>query len=124
MHEALRHIFGGSHLTREQFAGQKFFQQHRNLQFRQPGAHAAVDAKAERQVAAGICTCDIKGFCAREHALIAVATDVPDDDLVALLHRNPGDIGIFHRRAPHVRQRRLPTQDFRNCIGNQTVVGL
>lgn len=122
MHEALRHIFSRPYLAWEHFAGQKFLQQHRDLQLRQTRADSAVDAKAERQEPFGISACDIKGFCIREYALIAVAADLPDDDLVDFFHRYTGDIGIGHRRATHMGEQGLAAQDFRNYIENQIVM--
>ena len=64
-------------------AFQYFLPQHAQLQFRQAVAHAAVDAETEGEVLADIGTIDDELVRALEHALIAIAGDVPHHDLVA-----------------------------------------
>ena len=118
------HVFRLAGDAHRHVALQHLLEQDLQLQLGQPGADAAVDAEAERQVPPGVGPLDIEPFGIGKHALVAVARDVPHDDLVALFHLVAGDLGVFLRGAAHVRQRRLPADDFRHRGGDFRRVGL
>ena len=84
------------------------------LQLRKAQAHAAVDAEAEREVRARSLAVDDEVVRLLDHLIVAVARDVPHDDLVALPDCLALELDVLERRAAHVRQRRLPADHFRH----------
>src|ERR1700730_16606296 len=84
------------------------------LQLGKPHADAAVDAEAERQMGAGPGAVDDEVVGVLDALFVAIAGDVPHHHPVALADFLVSDFGIDQRGAPHMRQWRLPANDFRH----------
>ena len=66
-----------------------------------------MDAGAEGEMLARPRTVDAEGLGVVDRCFVAVARDVPHDDLVAFPDGFPGKLGIAGRGAAHVDYRRL-----------------
>jgi len=60
-----------------------------------------------------------QGIRVLDRLLVAVAGDVPNHDLVALLDRLAANLGILERGAPHMDHRGLPPYDLRHQARDQ-----
>ena len=90
----------------------QFLPQYLKLKFSETIADAAVDAKAERDMTAGILAIDNVVVRAIPEALVAVSGNIPHGDLIALLDGLAVHLDIFKRCPAHVCQRRLPANGF------------
>jgi hypothetical protein len=116
-HEGRAHARRRAHHFDGLEALENFFPQDLQLHLRQAVAHAAVDAEAEGQMLARSRAVDDEVVRAFDRGFIAVARQVPHRDLVALLDRLAGQLGVLHAGAAHVGQRCLPADD----LGHQAV---
>ncbi len=66
---------------------------------------------------------DEEGVRFLDHFAVAVARDVPHDDLVALLDRLTAQRDVGKGGAPHMRERRLPANDLRHHVRDQIRIG-
>src|SRR5216683_3224559 len=82
------------------------------LQLGEPHADAAMNAEPKRQMGAGPGAIDDKVVRVLDTLFVAIARDVPHHDPVALADFLAAEFGIDQRRTPHMRQRRLPANDF------------
>ena len=81
-----------------------------------------MDAETERQMPPRVGPADVEPFGIGEDAFVAIARDVPHDDLVAGLDHLATDFGIGDTGPPHVRQRCLPADDFGDSSGDLRLV--
>src|SRR5262249_53748825 len=72
------------------------------------------DAETERKMGARPRAIDDEFVWSLDRLFIAVARDVPHDDLVALLDGLAAQLEILKSGAPHMRKRRLPANHFGN----------
>ena len=100
------------------------FHQHAQLQFGEPGTHAAVDAISEGDVTPRIFAPDVEPFGVLEHAFVAVGRVVPQDHLVTCGDLLPEQFGILHAGAAHVLERGLVADAFLHRVGDQARVFL
>src|SRR6266404_3405355 len=89
------------------------------LHLRQPVADAAMDAGAERQMLPGLGATEDKALGILDRLLVAVAGDVPHDDLAALGDALAAQLRVGRRRAPHMDHRRLVADYLRHQAGQQ-----
>ena len=73
-----------------------------------------MNAKTERQVLPGPCAVSDEIVRPLDDLFIAVAREVPHDHLVAFFDVLAVQLSVLQRGAAHVRQRRLPADDFRH----------
>ena len=66
---------------------------------------------------------DVEAIRVREHRLVAVRGDVPEDDLVAVAHGLPTQLGVAHRRPAEAHDRRRPPQHLLDCGRQQGAIG-
>src|SRR4051812_41938322 len=81
MDETRSNPLGFARDVRPQPALRHFIEQHRDLQLGQPRTDAAMDAVAERQMASSIEAIDDDAVRVREHALVAIGAEIPEDHL-------------------------------------------
>ena len=99
-----------------------FFPDDAQLHLCEAVAEAAVDAEAEGQMLAGVRAVDAELVGTLEGALVAVAGEIPHAHLVPLVDGLAAHLDFLHRRAAHVRHRRLPANHFGGHVGNQAWV--
>src|SRR5205823_12666407 len=78
------------------------FPQNAQLQLREAIADAAMDAEAEGQMLPRPCAIDDEVVRVLDRVWIAVARDVPHDDLVALFDGFAADLAIGRRGTAHM----------------------
>ena len=78
-----------------------------------------MQTEAKRQMLTGIGPVDDESLWVLNHLVILVARGVPHNDLVALLDVLAIKLSVHLRRATHIGQGRLPTDDLRDHIRNQ-----
>ena len=94
------------------------------LQLRDAGTHAVMDAVTEREVPIGVGTLEIDRIgVVAEHGLVPVSREVPEQDLIVLLDQLAAELDILRRSASHVGEGGLPANDLRDEVGDQTRVG-
>src|SRR5215469_7550242 len=96
-----------SHHLDVEVAGEDFFPEYLQLQIRQSIADTAVNTCAVGEVLARLGPIDDEMVRPVDHTLVAVAGNVPHDDLVAAANVLAGKLGIARRRAAHVYDGRL-----------------
>src|SRR5258708_14619438 len=107
LHEAGEHpLRFGEHFEIE-ISFEDFFPDDLELHFGQAIADAAMDAEAERQMAARILAVDDELVRVGNGVLVAVARDVPHHDLFALLDLLTLELDIGRRGAAHMGERGL-----------------
>src|SRR5262245_7873167 len=82
------------------------------LDLGQPVTHAAMNARAERKVVPRPGPVDHEALRIVDDLLVAVAGDVPHDDLVASADSLAAQLGVHAGGAAHVDDGRLPTDRF------------
>ena len=102
---------------------QQLLPQDAELHLRQPAAHAAVHADAEREMVTGVVPADDEVVGILEGALITVARGVPHHDLVALADELTIQNRVLLGDPTHVGQRRLPTDDLVDQLRDEPMVG-
>ena len=70
-------------------------------------------------MAAGVLTIDNQLVRIIEHRLITVGRQIPHANLVAGLNGGTEQIMVLQGGTPHMRQRRLPTNDFAHRVGDE-----
>ena len=78
-----------------------------------------MDAEAEGQVLASAFAVDDVTIRIRDNRLVAVARDVPHDDLFAFADQLAADFDVARCGAPHMSERCLPADGFRHHVGDQ-----
>ena len=78
-----------------------------------------MNAKPEGKVMSGLRAIDNEFIWPVDNVAIAIAGDIPHQQLFALFNVFASKLDILISRAPHVGQRGLPTNDFRNHRRNQ-----
>src|SRR5882757_4837812 len=92
-------------------APRQLFEEHADLQSREPVAQAEVRAATtECKVIVWIAS-DVKPERVLEHRLVAIAGEVPKRHRLALGDLLTADLGVGQCRAPKVLNRGCPTQD-------------
>ena len=88
------------------------------LQLGQPIAHAAMQAKAERQMLPGIGPVDDQFVGVFKLFFITVSGDIPHQQLIIGFDLLTADDRVFIRGTAHVSQWCLPADDFRHHVRN------
>ncbi len=78
-----------------------------------------MDAIAEGQVPPGVLALHPDVLALVEHALVAVSRGVPERDPIVLPDLLSEQFGVFSRGSAHMRQGRLPTDDFVHRVDGQ-----
>src|ERR1700761_4692799 len=91
-----------------------FFPDDLELQLGKADSDAAMDAEAERQMRARPGAIDQEFVGTLDRLLVAVARDVPHDDLVALPDLLAAEFEVGKRGAAHMGERRLPADHLRH----------
>ena len=77
-----------------------------------------MDAKAKRQVMSGFLSIDNKIIRTINNIFVAITRHVPHQHLIAFFNLLISDDNILIRGSSHIRQGRLPTDNFRYHICN------
>ena len=91
---------------------QDFLPEDLQLQFGEPIADATMNTGPERQVLARLGTIDDETVGRLDRILVAVARDIPHDDLIALGDRFAAELRRRGGRAPHMDDGGLISDDF------------
>ena len=100
-------------------AAENFLEQHRQLHFRQPRPHAAVDAVTEADMAAGIVSGEIDDIGVGKQILVTIGRNIPENDFLARRDDLAAQFGLAGGGPPHMGDGRLPADDFLRRIGHQ-----
>ena len=88
-----------------------FFPDNPKLHLSKAIAHAAVNPKPKSEVVASVASINDEPIRLIDHVLIAIALDVPHEQLIVFMDMPASQFDVLVCGAPHIGQGRLPTNN-------------